>query len=469
VTRSEPVARGDRWCARLFGGLVLADLAHRAIQVANGPFPLHTDSLGYWRMAKTLAETGSLLAADPLGHRTPVYPLLVACSYRLFGEWGLQGVVLLQNLFGVATALLVADLCRRLSGTRWAAVAGYGLVAAALGRVQYDQQLMTESLFVLLLTLHLWLLSYALERRSAGFAGFAGLVLGVSALTRPVASLLGAAEVLSLLVVSRGAARRSTVVPLLAMLAGTVVPVVAWMARNAVRFGEPSVALVTRVNSWEHHFRPGGAALDLPGEAAERLPPGLDWRNGFQVRESLLASGSSETEAARWMRSVASAARSQQARAYRSALARHSLRFWTTVEEAHPFYERCGPGMSDGFEGQRTICAPGVVRPVAPLLRFLYRFPPALQAAAAAAGLLAGLALLRLGDARRSLGALTLAWMLYFPTVTVLVLFPLYRFRMILGPCLAAAFVVGVASVLPRSRHYDSGSIRPEGSTDRRP
>src|SRR5882724_4985783 len=72
------------------------------------------DSLDYDRAARAFLETGH---SDPRYYRFPLYPLVMAASYKAFGT-GLTPFRILQAIFGAATCLCVWAIGRRLFGVR---------------------------------------------------------------------------------------------------------------------------------------------------------------------------------------------------------------------------------------------------------------------------------------------------------------------------------------------------------------
>jgi len=86
------------------------------------------DSIDYDRAARTLLETGHF---DARYYRFPLYPLLMAGSYRMFGT-DPTPFRLIQAIFGTATCLAVWVLGRRLFGARAGLLALCGIAAFPL-------------------------------------------------------------------------------------------------------------------------------------------------------------------------------------------------------------------------------------------------------------------------------------------------------------------------------------------------
>lgn len=80
------------------------------------------DSLDYDRAARAFLQTGHF---DAKYYRFPLYPLVMAASYKVFGM-GLTPLRNIQAIFGAGTCLLVWLLGRRLFGVRTGLLAFFG-------------------------------------------------------------------------------------------------------------------------------------------------------------------------------------------------------------------------------------------------------------------------------------------------------------------------------------------------------
>src|SRR6266436_1310690 len=101
------------------------------------------DSLDYDRAARTFLETGHF---DARYYRFPLYPLVMAVSYKMFGT-GLTPFRIIQAIFGAATCLCVWALGRRLFGIRAGLLALFGAavfpVHVVLAGIEYPVALGT--------------------------------------------------------------------------------------------------------------------------------------------------------------------------------------------------------------------------------------------------------------------------------------------------------------------------------------
>jgi len=180
---------------------------------------------------------------EPELRRPPGYALFAAGSILLLGE-ELRSLVFVQQLLGVAAALLTYLLGRATFGTatggRAAGLLAGLLVALNGALILSGQSIMTETLFTALLLGALLALVLAGRGGRWGWALLAGLLLGAAALTRPVAQALVVLVPLAFLLSTRRPwpiARGTLLVGV-----GFGLVMVPWMARNYAEHGTPSAA-----------------------------------------------------------------------------------------------------------------------------------------------------------------------------------------------------------------------------------
>ena len=181
----------------------------------------------------------------PTAYFPPLFPLLLAVPARL-GASSLTSLQLFACCLGSCTVVAVGLLARRLGGP------SVGLVAAGIAAVHpmffaADGGLMSESLYLLVVTSVLLAAYRALERPSMFRWAVLGLLIGVAALTR------GEGLALLLLALPVGAAVRRQPISRRLALSGVAVVmslavVAPWVIRNSLTFGEP-VLLSTNANT----------------------------------------------------------------------------------------------------------------------------------------------------------------------------------------------------------------------------
>lgn len=203
------------------------------------------DGAGYWDVARSLASGHGWQShshrflylpppdlPQPDVHWSPLYPLLMAGSFRLLGE-SMAAARLPMLLCGALLAGAMALLAGRLTGDRRAALlAGlFGALHPTL--VVWSLRLETEVGTMFLSTLVLW---SAARQESWRDALLAGLLLGFAWLMKYQSGLLVVALAAgAFLAERRGPALRR----LLVSGAVALLVVLPWLVRNARLFGDP--------------------------------------------------------------------------------------------------------------------------------------------------------------------------------------------------------------------------------------
>jgi len=173
----------------------------------------------------------------PTSFRAPGYPAFLALVYAVCGAGARRffAARLTQALLGATLAPLTWALARRVGfgerAARWSAA----IVAAFPLLVVYPLGLATENLFLPLLTLALVLLLRAHERRRARDHAWAGLALGLAALTRSVVTGFAALAALWLWWTARE--KRSGLCGCAILVACFLLITMPWAARNTLLHG----------------------------------------------------------------------------------------------------------------------------------------------------------------------------------------------------------------------------------------
>ena len=166
--------------------------------------------------------------------RTPAYPVFLGALLGAF-HGSLPAVVGVQIGLSLFTVWLTCILATRLIGRR-AALAGGVLLALDPVSALFSCLLQPETLFTTLLLAATICWFLALERGSWRPAAFAGLMLGIAALTRPIGLFLPLW--LAPAVWLRLDVRHKTRLVLCFLLASSV-PIFGWMAKNQLQTGFP--------------------------------------------------------------------------------------------------------------------------------------------------------------------------------------------------------------------------------------
>lgn len=200
-------------------------------QVRRAPFfsLLMGDALAYDAWARQIAA-GDWLGTDVF-YQAPLYPYFLGLLYSLFGH-ELTAVRACQAAIGSASCALLVVAGSRLFGRREGLTAG--LVLAVFGpAIFFDGLVQKTVLDGFLLCALLLLVVWLGERVTSGRAVAAGVVLGGLALTREN-SLILVPLMLGWLWQRSG----RTILPLLAMAAGTALVLAPVASRNAIVGGE---------------------------------------------------------------------------------------------------------------------------------------------------------------------------------------------------------------------------------------
>src|SRR3989338_3403803 len=183
------------WLAVLAVFLRLFMLVYVSTQEYTQPFPLlELDAREYYQIGQNLAEHGQFSQSPsepyaPDSFRTPVYPFLIALSLQIFNSF--YPILILQALLAALTVLIVYRLSVRLLPGRWPFVPATLVALDPIGIV-YSNLLMTETLFLFLLTLALLIFTKStLESRGDNRdLAWVGILLGLATLTRPISLFL---------------------------------------------------------------------------------------------------------------------------------------------------------------------------------------------------------------------------------------------------------------------------------------
>ena len=294
------------YCLLVVGGVALALRLGFAFRAP--PF-VTNDSLSYLLPGLDLAR-GFEFA--PILKRPPLYPAFIGGVVVLFGE-ELRVLMLVQHLLGVVTALFAFGIGQLVFGRAAGLLAGL-LTALSGSLIVTEHYLMSETLFGALLAATLLVFLAGIRRPGIVPFALAGVLLGLAALTRPIAQLAALLLPLSLLVLLP---RRRTALTYGAVLLGCfAVTILPWMVRNRAVQGTFSIAgglgegLAVRTIRYGQQFDfrepPGGEADRLVARARriyrEEARDGSAFELARRLREEL---GVTEAQADGLMREIA--------------------------------------------------------------------------------------------------------------------------------------------------------------------
>lgn len=168
------------------------DMLARSIQTGNGyrwyaqeDFHLAQQYINF-DMSKVEYDPNGVLTS----FRPPLYPAFLAIIYTIFGAGAKRFFItrIIQTILGAALALLTYLIATSIDplNIKSARVAAW-VVALYPMLVIYPLSLATENLFFLLIISSVWILLVAEKKRKWGWFALAGLLLGLTCLTRSVA------------------------------------------------------------------------------------------------------------------------------------------------------------------------------------------------------------------------------------------------------------------------------------------
>lgn len=241
------------WAGRIAGGDVLSrDTYHPYPDWMADVAPLETFE-AWW-------------GGRDVFHQTPLYPYLLALSYRATG--GKLALLLLQVLGSTLSVYLLYRIGDRMAGEA-AGLFAAGLAAVYAPSIFLDTMLLRASLTSTLTLASIWLLLRVRDTRRPGWALGTGMVLAAGFLMRPVGlAMLAGPLVLLLDRGSRATWRRW--VP--ALMGGLAIVLLPFVARNAV-VGAPLLKFSTRgAETVIHgnHVAADPAFMTLPGTSEYR-------------------------------------------------------------------------------------------------------------------------------------------------------------------------------------------------------
>jgi 4-amino-4-deoxy-L-arabinose transferase-like glycosyltransferase len=220
-------------------GLVIALGLRLGAVIALPPDFLYNaegDSILYDTLASNLLDTGVFgpKAGVPDVRVPPVYPFFLAGVYTLFGH-AVMPVRLVQVVLGTLTCLLVYLLARKVFPDRRVAWLSFGIVIAHPVLIVWTTFRLTETLYVALMVGAVLVVIEALHSLAAGLSLMAGMLLGLTLLTREL--LFGYPLFVWPLLIAWGKPWRMVLRHILLFTLGLVLVLTPWVIRNANAVG----------------------------------------------------------------------------------------------------------------------------------------------------------------------------------------------------------------------------------------
>lgn len=172
-------------------------------------------------------EQGQLVSLRP-----PLYPFVVSVVYAAFGLENFQAVRALQIVMALANALVVYHFAKVIYNRRVGLVAGtiFTFYPSLLG---FNFLVLTETLFTLLLSMYCLSMARLFQAGSPREALWAGVCLGLGALTRSILWLTPPLVALYFLLFTHFGLQRRIALGLLVSL-GAAVTIAPWSIRNTL-------------------------------------------------------------------------------------------------------------------------------------------------------------------------------------------------------------------------------------------
>ncbi|MEM1068087.1 MAG: hypothetical protein AAGG48_08770 [Planctomycetota bacterium] len=445
--------------------ILLALIAAKAAAVvALGPVPIERDAAQYWKMSTYVMGGDWLIFAEPVAYRVPVYPWFLAIVRALAGPYSLPVIVGLQTGMMVMSLLLAGFIATRITRLPSALVWTLLVALPITSAFSFSAALLTESLFIFLLMLHLCTVLHYDDRPTGWRATLLGLTFGLTLLTRPIILLLWVVYIPLFPWLQRR--RRNRVgknVPQPGLIGGlghaalaavTVCALVApWVLRNKAVFDEYFLTEFVGRNLWVVTFQDGsGAGLEFETtEASEELERRLnavastdDWRLTWTVSNALVQSGLRDDNVDRLMRRVAMESIDTNREIFGKKAARRIINFWRAAATELP------PQGSKGSYRRQFIWKYDI-----PVIEKIidYRLSQSVWLNTVVTGLIvaAGLILL-FNSPSRPYAFWILLVLAYFSVVTGIFEIPAYRYRIVVEPIAAGLAGAAIAVLISRRR-----------------
>ena len=212
--------------------LVMIALALRALALIHGGAVIqpHGDEFYYLEQGSSLAQG----LGFPGSFRPPLYPALIGASFLVFGT-GLTALRWVQILISLVAVLAVFEVCRERFGSRAAFLSGLAC-AISPGLVHFTHFLWSETLFITLFLVFVWMMHRYDRGGGAALLVGAGLSLALAALTKEIVVFF-AFLTLPWFLLRAPRAWRTGAVHASIFLVCFLLPVLPWTVRNRALHG----------------------------------------------------------------------------------------------------------------------------------------------------------------------------------------------------------------------------------------
>jgi 4-amino-4-deoxy-L-arabinose transferase-like glycosyltransferase len=190
------------------------------------------DGVEFGQIAQNLVRHGefSVHAGRPTSFRAPGLPFALAGVYALFGNGNFVAAHIFFCLVGALTCIATYLVAREVAGEVGGLLAA-ALVAAYPNVLYYAIHFSSEPLFTVLLLLAVWQFIRGLRTEGLSHFAWSGVLLGLSALTRPASFYFLPFFALVALMVEPSR-WRSRIARVALMAVGLMLPIAPWAIRN---------------------------------------------------------------------------------------------------------------------------------------------------------------------------------------------------------------------------------------------
>jgi 4-amino-4-deoxy-L-arabinose transferase-like glycosyltransferase len=190
---------------------------------------LFIDIKSYEDDALAILDTGIMSLK---AYHAPVYPFFIAAVYAVFGRSYLY-VYLVQSVLGTITTFLIYLIAGRLGANKRISLLSAGASLLYWPLQMYSGILLSETVFLFLLTLGVYIFLKALDMQKSLLFAAAGLIFGLSTLTRSINMLL-----LFILPVVYFLYQRKILINSVVYLLSFAAVMTPWAIRNYVKYKE---------------------------------------------------------------------------------------------------------------------------------------------------------------------------------------------------------------------------------------
>ena len=224
---------------------LLIRLTNVALLHGGNAFFAEADAITYWAMGAALAKpSGFWPTLSSMTDRMPLYPLLLAAVWSIFGD-APRVVAVIQAVIDAGTCTVIAALGTLISPAI-GLIAGI-LAAASATLIIFSSQILTDTLFLFFFSIMLLAGAHFLLRPASSLAVAAGLAGGLALATRFGTLLLLLAAVPLIFVAStmQGRSLSRAVAAAILFLVAATAPIAPVLLRNLIEYGSLNLATQT--------------------------------------------------------------------------------------------------------------------------------------------------------------------------------------------------------------------------------